>query len=140
MGTSRLVKLAVTVIATIGSVAGLGALSAGTALATPQASAASAVTPDYEIKVPVITVNSFRAPLYNSNNTLNRKLSQGTTIEVTCYYKANPPSPYVGDGYIDHVVWVQGIGNFTGHVPDAYVNLGGDTPPKFGIPKCPTNG
>jgi hypothetical protein len=137
MSKLRLVKLAVATAATIGSLAGLGVLSAGTALAaSPPAAHAPAVSPDYAIVVPVIRVNGYRAPLYDPFNNLFAKLEAGTDIEVTCYYLGNPPPPYVGDGYMDHVVWEQGIGDFIGHVPDDYVNLGGDTPPEFGVPPC----
>jgi hypothetical protein len=142
MGKFKIVKLASTVIATIGLVAGLGVLSAGTALAasTPGAAhtstASAPVSADYAIVVPVETVDGYRAPLFNSSGTLVAKLAAGTLVEVTCYYDGSPPAPYLSDGYLDHVVWVSSIGDFTGHVPDDYVNLGGDTPPEYGVPKC----
>jgi hypothetical protein len=143
MSKLRLVKLAVAAAATIGAMGGLGVLSAGVALAAPptaaHASAASAVGPDYLIVVPVIRVNGYRAPVYFPDNTLYTKLEAGTDIEVTCYYKGSPPSPYVSDGYMDHVEAVAGI-PFKGHVPDDYVNLGGDTPPEYGVPPCTTDG
>jgi hypothetical protein len=147
MSKLRLVKLAVATAATIGAMAGLGVLSAGTALATPtpgQAAAAYAasVSPDYAIAVPVIRVNGYRAPLYDPDNNLVLKLEAGTDVEVTCYYKGSPPAPYVSDGYMDHVdgVAVAGYEDFSGHVPDDYVNLGGDTPPEYGVPPCKKDG
>jgi hypothetical protein len=120
----------------IAAASGVALITSGITLLAPGSAKAETTSANYAIIVPVLTVNGYRAPLYNPSNQLVAKLSAGTDIEVTCYYGGNPPSPYLGDGYLDHVVWVQGIGNFTGHVPDVYVNLGGETPPKYGIPVC----
>jgi hypothetical protein len=116
---------------------GIALITSGLGLiATGSAQAQTTASPDYAIVVPVQTVDSYRAPLYNPSGQLVAKLSAGTTVEVTCYYAGNPPAPYLGDGYMDHVVWVEGRGDFTGHVPDRYVNLGGETPVEYGIPQC----
>ena len=111
-------------------------ITSGMAMITTGSAQAQTASPDYAIIVPVLTVDGYRAPLYDPSGQLVAKLSAGTDIEVTCYYDGNPPAPYLGDGYLDHVVWVQGIGDFTGHVPDVYVNLGGETPQEYGIPVC----
>jgi hypothetical protein len=136
-------KIAATVTAIIGLVAGLG-LGTGTAVAAPRAQAAhasslisvSAAAADLSANVPVQTVNDYRAPLYYPDGQLAAKLPAGTLVDVTCWYSGNPPAPYAGDGYMDHVVWVEGVGSFTGHVPDRYVNLGDETPPEYGFTKC----
>lgn len=74
------------------------------------------------------------APLFRPNNSLAAILPTGDVVLVTCWYYGNS-SGYAGDGYEDHVVWVSSIGNFTGHIPDDYVHIGG-IPPAVGIPEC----
>ena len=61
-------------------------------------------------------------------------LPAGDYVQVTCWYYGNMPG-YAADGYEDHVVWVSTLGNFTGHIPDDYVHLGG-TPNNEGISEC----
>ena len=58
------------------------------------------------------------------------------SVHVYCYYTGNPPSPYKGDGYQDHVEWENIPSPITGHVPDYYVNFDGQTPAQVGIPLC----
>lgn len=137
----RTLKRAVLIITTSGSLAGLSVLSAGPGLAATggqaRASAVSAaITPDYTVTVPVQNVDGREAPLFNPSGSLYTLLRSGTRVAVTCYYFGNPPAPYAGDGYQDHVDLVIGIGYAVGHVPDRYVNLGGRTPPEYGIPEC----
>lgn len=120
----------------IAAASGVALITSGLAVIAPGTAKAATTSADYAIIVPVLTVNGFRAPLYDPSNQLVAKLGAGDDIEVTCYYLGNPPSPYLGDGELDHVVWVQGIGSFTGHVPDVYVNLGGKTAKQYGVPPC----
>lgn len=72
-----------------------------------------------------------RAPLYNPNGTLKERLPLNDKVEVNCYY-------YIGSTIEDHVSWTQATGNFTGHIPDYYVNEGGHNPwnwPGY-LPQC----
>lgn len=62
-----------------------------------------------------------KAPLYNSNGTLWGHLPLNDKVEINCYY-------YSGSTVEDHVSWTQATGNFTGHIPDSYVNEGGSNP------------
>jgi hypothetical protein len=68
------------------------------------------------------------APLFAPNGSLHALLPLNDKVLVTCYYFGNPPSPYVGDGIEDHVTWENTIGNFTGHIPDAYIDEGNADP------------
>lgn len=61
------------------------------------------------------------APLYNSNGTLKEYLPLNDKVEINCYY-------YKGSTVEDHVTWTQATGNFTGHIPDSYVDEGGSNP------------
>ena len=95
-----------------------------------------AVTPDYSATVTTQNVDGREAPVYNPNGSFATSLRPGTEVVVTCYYFGNPPAPYVGDGYQDHIDLIVGIGYQVGHIPDPYVNLGDRTPPEYGIPEC----
>ena len=141
MLNGRTLKLAVSIIAAAGSLAGLSVLGAGPGFAatggqTRPPVAAAAITSDYSVTVPVQNVDGREAPLFNPSGSLATLLRSGTRVAVTCYYFGNPPAPYAGDGYQDHVDLVIGIGYQVGHIPDRYVNLGGRTPPEYGIPEC----
>jgi hypothetical protein len=68
------------------------------------------------------------APLFAPNGSLHALLPLNDKVLVTCYYFGNPPSPYIGDGIEDHVTWENTIGNFTGHIPDAYIDEGNADP------------
>jgi hypothetical protein len=142
MLSARKLRLAVSIIATAGSLAGLSVLAAGPGSAATDGQArasgvpAAAMTSDYSVTVPVQNVDGREAPLYNPSGSLYTLLRPGTQVTVTCYYLGNPPAPYVGDGYQDHIDLVIGIGYAVGHIPDRYVNLGGRTPPEYGIPEC----
>jgi len=71
------------------------------------------------------------APLYNSNGTLKEKLPLNDKVEINCYY-------YKGTAIEDHVSWTQATGTFNGHIPDSYVNEGGNNPwdsPGY-LPQC----
>ncbi len=71
------------------------------------------------------------APLYNPNGTLNRHLPLNDKVEINCYY-------YSGNTVEDHVSWTQATGNFTGHIPDHYINEGGANPWQYPgyLPQC----
>ena len=79
------------------------------------------------------TINA-RAPWWDHAGNFMGTLPPRTQVEVRCYYNGNPPSPWIGDNYQDHVDFIATIGAVNGHIPDHYVNLGGDTPPQFGVP------
>jgi hypothetical protein len=76
------------------------------------------------------------APLFKSSGALYEILPSNDTVHVTCYYSGNPPKPYKGDGYQDHVVWENIPNPISGHVPDYYVNFDKQTPGQVGIPPC----
>lgn len=78
------------------------------------------------------------APLFAPNGSLRALLPLNDKVLVTCYYFGNPPAPYAGDGVLDHVTWENTIGSFTGHIPDAYIDEGGDYPYDypFDIAEC----
>ncbi len=68
------------------------------------------------------------APLFAPNGNLYYLLPLNDKVLVTCFYLGNPPSAYLTDGIEDHVVWENTVGDFTGHIPDAYINEGGNAP------------
>lgn len=68
------------------------------------------------------------APLFAPNGSLHKLLPLNDKVLVTCFYFGNPPAPYLSDGIEDHVVWENTVGDFTGHIPDAYINEGGEAP------------
>lgn len=68
------------------------------------------------------------APLFYPSGSLHLQLPPNDKIRVTCYYRANSPSGWLNDHVQDHVTWTQVTGNTTGHVPDSYVNEGGEYP------------
>ncbi len=68
------------------------------------------------------------APLFAPNGNLYDLLPLNDKVLVTCFYFGNPPSAYLTDGIEDHVVWENTVGDFTGHIPDAYINEGGNAP------------
>lgn len=71
---------------------------------------------------------SGNAPLFAPNGTLHALLPLNDKVLVTCYYFGNPPAPYAGDGVEDHVTWENTIGNYTGHIPDSYIDEGNANP------------
>jgi hypothetical protein len=100
------------------------------------------VSPDWACYFPISgfycyaqTLNG-QAPLFNSNGSLYTKLPLNDKVKITCFYAGNPPSPWKGDGYMDHVTWENISRPIAGHIPDYYVNLGGNYPWQIGIPKC----
>jgi hypothetical protein len=133
-------KRAVAVIAAMGSAGVLGVPSTGTGLAATQAHAyasmgvsTAAVTPD--VMARTRNVDGREAPLFTSSGIIS--LPPGTLVDVSCYYIGNPPAPYAGDGFQDHVTRVSGHPSVTGHIPDPYINFGlNATPPEVGVPLC----
>lgn len=75
------------------------------------------------------------APLFITGF-IQESLPLNDSVTVTCYYKGNPPSGYLSDGFQDHVTRENWPFSHSGHIPDAYVNLGGRTPPEAGLPHC----
>jgi hypothetical protein len=78
------------------------------------------------------------APLFAPDGALHELLPLNDKVLVTCFYFGNPPSKYLTDGIEDHVVWENTVGDFTGHIPDAYINEGGAAPYNypFDISQC----
>jgi len=74
---------------------------------------------------------SGHAPLFSPDGSLHLTLPLNDKVLVTCYYFGNPPSSYAGDGIEDHVTWENGVGSYTGHIPDPYINEGNATPPDY---------
>jgi hypothetical protein len=78
----------------------------------------------------VCTAHTFTgAPLFKSNGSYYTTLPPNDSVTVTCWYAGNSPG-YTADGFEDHVTH-ENISNppsITGHIPDAYVNFGGNTP------------
>jgi hypothetical protein len=71
------------------------------------------------------------APLFAPNGSLHELLPLNDKVLVTCYYFGNPPAPYLGDGVEDHVTWENTVGNFTGHIPDPYIDEGNELPSDY---------
>jgi hypothetical protein len=64
-------------------------------------------------------------------------IAAGTVVRVTCWYFGSSAG-YSNDGFEDHVVH-EDIGNtIIGHIPDDYVNFGGDFPDgdAVALPQC----
>jgi len=143
---SRLAAIiAVPAFAIGGLAVGGGTAQAATnapARASTAASRAATVTPDLEyncvgsIHIPGSRACYFQtqngnAPLYNSDGTLKEYLPLNDKVEISCWY-------YSGSTVEDHVVWTQATGNFSGHIPDYYVNEGGSEPWDYPaeLPQC----
>jgi hypothetical protein len=160
---ARIVRTGVSAVAIAGLVVGLSLAAGGNSLAAaqqrtqsvtsrvvsaPRAASAQklASTPrvaslDYTCYFPIsgfyCAAHVFSgAPLFKSSGALDEILPANTTVHVTCYYSGNPPKPYKGDGYQDHVVWENIPNPISGHVPDYYVNFDKQTPGQVGIPPC----
>lgn len=68
------------------------------------------------------------APLFYPSGSLHLQLPPNDKVHVTCYYYGNPPSGWLNDGVQDHVNWTEVTGNTTGHIPDPYIDEGGENP------------
>lgn len=149
---ARILRIGISVVAVAGLAGGLSFAAAGTSLAAAQqrahpvtlkaASAPEVASLDYNCYFPITSpfycaAHVFKgAPLFKSTGALDEILPANDTVHVYCYYTGNPPSPYKGDGYQDHVEWENIAKPITGHVPDYYVNFDGQTPGQVGIPPC----
>jgi hypothetical protein len=154
----RIFRIGTSAVAVAGLVGGLSLAAGGTSLAAVQ-QRANPVTPnvasipkaastpnaaaslDYTCYFPITgfycAAHVFAgAPLFYSSGALDQILPSNDTVHVTCYYSGNPPYPYKGDGYQDHVNWENISHPISGHVPDYYVNFDGQTPGQVGIPHC----
>jgi hypothetical protein len=145
---SRILRLAVTVITAAGTIGGFAALATGTSLAaTTEPTRTVAVTQvlssSYECFFPIISpfycnaqTQKGNAPLFDSAGNLYTKLPLNDQVKVTCWYFGTPPSPWKSDGIMDHVT-TENISNpIVGHIPDHYVNFGGQVPSDLGMPQC----
>ncbi len=141
------VRRAATVLALTGLAGMLGCASAGASLAAtarpaPAVAAVAAVSPDYSCYFPITGFYCYaqtkdgNAPLFNPSGGLYTQLPLNDKVKVTCWYYGNPPKPWLGDGYLDHVTWENIAHPITGHIPDPYVNLDGQVPWQAGIPQC----
>jgi hypothetical protein len=77
------------------------------------------------------------APLFTPSNQLWMILSAGTKVRVTCWYYGSSAG-YSSDGFEDHVTHEDVSGTIIGHIPDDYVNFGGDFPDgdAVALPQC----
>jgi hypothetical protein len=117
------------------------AQAASTPIRTGAPEARTPAVPDVEYSCSGNIFTSFRqcylqtqngnAPLFAPNGSLYALLPLNDKVLVTCYYFGNPPAPYAGDGVEDHVVWENTIGNFTGHIPDSYIDEGNADPSNY---------
>lgn len=119
--SSRLAVGAVTALSVLGLVAGTAT------------SASAATVKPHRSWLPELL---YGEGLWSPANQVIMPLSQGTAVEVTCYYTGNAGGYYPIDGYWDHVDYIVGIGDVVGHVDDNAVDFGGKTPPEMGIPHC----
>ena len=137
---NRLSKLALAAALTVGTATAAGTFTAASASAST-ATQAAPVTTARQVSAAASLAAFFphtqngHAPLFRPNNSLWGTLPLNDEVEVTCYYLGSSPG-WLNDGYEDHVVWVNAVGNFTGHIPDDYINFGGLTPPEEGVPPC----
>jgi hypothetical protein len=140
-------KIVFTLVMLAGSLGALGALASGTSLAATQEQAhvvagTAAVSPEYTCYFPITGFYCYaqtqngNAPLLNPSGSLHTRLPLNDKVKITCWYPGNPPSPWLSDGYMDHVTWENISDPITGHIPDSYVNLGGQDPWQAGIPQC----
>jgi hypothetical protein len=143
----RILKAGVAMITVSGLLGGLSTLATGTSLAATKEHARPVammvtVSPDYTCYFPITGFYCYaqtehgNAPLFRSSGALYTKLPLNDKVKVTCFYYGNPPAPWKGDGYQDHVTWENIANPITGHIPDYYVNLGNQTPIQAGIPQC----
>jgi hypothetical protein len=152
MLNARIRRIGISAVAVAGLMGGLSLTAGGTSLAavrqpahpvTPgRALAPTAASLDYTCYFPITSpfycaAHVFKgAPLFKSSGALDEILPSNDTVHVTCYYAGNPPSPYKGDGYQDHVTWENIPNPISGHVPDHYVNFDMQNPGQVGIPPC----
>ena len=127
-------RLALTAAAAAIAIPGLAA--GGSALATTGTAARAASVPNYSCAGTPKTASRFcyfhiqrgDAPLFYPSGSLHLQLPPNDEVLVTCYYRANSPSGWLNDDVQDHVSWTQVTGATTGHIPDPYMNEGGENP------------
>lgn len=124
MFNRRFGRLAATAVLVIGTVAGLTVVAAGTANAVAYTCTGTPFTTGRTCVTHVFS----GAPLFRSDGSLYEILPANDRVTVTCWYPGNPPSPYSGDGFQDHVSTENIPNPISGHIPDPYVNFGGHTP------------
>jgi hypothetical protein len=155
---ARILRIGTSAVAVAGLMGGLSFAAGGTSLAAVQqrahpvtpkvasrpnaASMPKAASLDYTCYFPITSpfycaAHVFAgAPLFKSSGAFDKILPSNDTVHITCFYFGNPPKPYKGDGYQDHVTWENISNPITGHVPDYYVNFDGQTPDQVGLPQC----
>jgi hypothetical protein len=67
-------------------------------------------------------------PVFNPGGSIAFTAPAGDIARVTCYYYGNPPSPWKTDGIEDHINYLSTDTTFVGHIPDYYVDEGGEVP------------
>jgi len=88
-------------------------------------------------EIPVRDVNSvseFNPIIFRRSDGTPILIEPGSLVDITCWYYGNPPSSsYAGDGILDHAV-----SPVDGHIPDPYVNEGGENPwqSPYDLPQC----
>jgi hypothetical protein len=148
----------VIVAASVSAIAVAGLAAGGTAQAavgSPSHAAASdararTLAPDVEYSCSGTPGTSSRncyfqtqngdAPLFSPSGILLTALPPNDKIHVTCYYQGDSPSGWLNDGVQDHVVWTQETGTTAGHIPDPYVDEGGENPwnSPYDLTECPS--
>ncbi len=155
---ARILRVGISAAAAAGLMGGLSFAAGGTSLAAVQqrahpvtlkvaarpeaASTQQVAALDYTCYFPVTSpfycaAHVFSgAPLFKSSGALDQILPSNDKVDISCYYFGNPPKPYKGDGYQDHVTWENISKPISGHVPDYYVNFDGQTPDQVGLSQC----
>jgi hypothetical protein len=130
--------------AAAGAVAAVGAgrLARGAAAAPAVAQAAhpgscTGSGSSRSCEIPVQDVHSafeFNPIIFRRSDGTAILTQPGTDVDITCWYYGNPPnSNYAGDGILDHTQ-----SPVVGHIPDPYVNEGGENPwqSPYNLPEC----
>jgi hypothetical protein len=88
-------------------------------------------------EIPVQDVHSvfeFNPIIFRRSDGIPILIEPGTDVDITCWYYGNPPnSNYAEDGILDHTQ-----SPVVGHIPDPYVNEGGENPwqSPYNLPEC----
>ena len=72
-------------------------------------------------------------PLLAPGGVLTRRLPAGSTVQVQCRYRGNPPKPWHTTGFLYHVIVPD-----DGHIPEPYLTFGGPDPvtTALHLPRC----
>lgn len=155
----RILRFAVATAAVFGMTTGFGALNTGTGLAAAPAHAAMAqsaavapsvtrsmcTTPGHARPCWATTQNAGNPALGGCNDVPLFLRAGGVhcvggndLVRITCWFTGSPTVS--GDGIQDHVTAENGRSStpltLVGHIPDHYINLGGQNPADVNIPHC----